>query len=82
MREIIFNQREILLQFEKMENKLTKHDEDITLIFQYLKKLTKATQIILSVKTADGSGPLSQMTKIHTFVTSVDMIMKKMNLIM
>ena len=31
--------KDILLQLEKAERKLTKHDEDLTLIFQYLKKL-------------------------------------------
>ena len=39
MRTLLMTNKEILLQLEKAERKLTKHDEDITLIFQYLKKL-------------------------------------------
>ena len=39
MREMIMNHKDILLQLEKIEKKLTGHDEDITLIFQYLKQL-------------------------------------------
>lgn len=36
--------KDILLQLEKMEKKLTKHDDDIILIFQYLKKLLNPPQ--------------------------------------
>ena len=39
MRKIIFDHKDILVQLEKIENKLTKHDDDIALIFQYLKQL-------------------------------------------
>src|SRR5206468_12102577 len=39
MREILFTHKDILLQLEKIEKKLTGHDEDIQLIFQYLKQL-------------------------------------------
>ena len=39
MRELLLSNKEILLQLEKAEKKLSKHDEDIILIFQYLKKL-------------------------------------------
>jgi hypothetical protein len=39
MREMIMNHKDILLQLEKIEKKLAGHDEDITLIFQYLKQL-------------------------------------------
>ncbi len=31
--------KDVLLQLEKMEKKLTEHDEDIQLIFKYLKQL-------------------------------------------
>ena len=44
MRELMMSNKEILLQLEKAEKKLTKHDEDITLIFQYLKKLLNPPQ--------------------------------------
>ena len=39
MRALLMTHKDILLQLEKVENKLSKHDEDLTLIFQYLKKL-------------------------------------------
>ena len=39
MRELLLSHKEILAQLEKIENKLTRHDEDIGLIFQYLKQL-------------------------------------------
>jgi len=39
MRELLLSNKEILLQLEKAEKKLSKHDKDIILIFQYLKKL-------------------------------------------
>jgi hypothetical protein len=46
IREIVSSNSEILLKLEQMENKLIKnqeqvnqHDEDITVIFKYLKKL-------------------------------------------
>ena len=45
MRELIMTNKDILLQLEKMERKLTKHDEDIILIFQYLKKLLTPPQL-------------------------------------
>ena len=39
MREILLTNKDILLKMEQMENKLGKHDEDIQLIFKYLKQL-------------------------------------------
>jgi len=39
MREMIMKHKDILRQLEKIEKKLAGHDEDITLIFQYLKQL-------------------------------------------
>ncbi len=39
MRELLLTNKDILLQLEKVEKKLSKHDDDIILIFQYLKKL-------------------------------------------
>ena len=44
MRELIMTNKDILLQLEKAEKKLTKHDNDILLIFQYLKKLLTPPQ--------------------------------------
>ncbi|MBS1599091.1 MAG: ORF6N domain-containing protein [Bacteroidetes bacterium] len=39
MKEILVRNKQILLQLEKIESKLTGHDEDIKVIFEYLKKL-------------------------------------------
>ena len=39
MRELLLTHKDILLQLEKIEKKLSGHDEDIQLIFQYLKQL-------------------------------------------
>jgi hypothetical protein len=44
MRELLLTHKDILLQLEKMEKKLTGHDEDIALIFEYLKKLLNPAQ--------------------------------------
>ena len=44
MRELLLTHKDILLQLEKIENKLTGHDEDIQLIFQYLKQLLNPPQ--------------------------------------
>jgi hypothetical protein len=39
MREMIMTHKDILLQLEKLEQKLSGHHEDIQLIFKYLKQL-------------------------------------------
>jgi hypothetical protein len=39
MRKLLMTHRDILLQLEKMENRLASHDEDIVVIFRYLKEL-------------------------------------------
>ena len=44
MREKIMTHKDILLQLEKIEKKLAGHDDDITLIFQYLKQLLNPPQ--------------------------------------
>ena len=44
MKELLLTHKDILLQLEKIEKKLSKHDEDIQLIFQYLKQLLNPTQ--------------------------------------
>ena len=45
MRELLLTHKDILLQLEKMEKKLTGHDEDLQLIFQYLKQLLNPPQL-------------------------------------
>ncbi len=44
MRELLLTHKDILLQLEKIEKKLTSHDEDIALIFEYLKQLLHPPQ--------------------------------------
>jgi phage regulator Rha-like protein len=44
MREMLSAHKDILLQLQKMEKKLTAHDEDIQLIFEYLKQLLNPPQ--------------------------------------
>ena len=39
LRELLLTNKEILLKLEQLENKLTKHDEDIQMIFIALKQL-------------------------------------------
>ena len=44
MREMIMTHKDILLQLEKIEKRLAGHDDDITLLFQYLKQLLNPPQ--------------------------------------
>jgi ribosomal protein L23 len=44
IREMLLAHKDILLQLEKIEKKLAGHDEDIALIFQYLKQLLNPPQ--------------------------------------
>ena len=44
MRELLLSHKDILLQLEKIEKKLTNHDDDIALIFEYLKQLLNPPQ--------------------------------------
>ena len=44
MREMVMTHKDILLQLEKIEKKLSGHDEDIQLIFKYLKQLLNPPQ--------------------------------------
>ncbi|MGQ0739727.1 MAG: ORF6N domain-containing protein [Bacteroidota bacterium] len=44
MRELLLTHKYILLQLEKIEKKLAGHDEDIQVIFQYLKQLLNPPQ--------------------------------------
>ena len=39
MKELLLTHKDILLQLEKIETKFTGHDQDIALIFEYLKQL-------------------------------------------
>jgi len=39
MRQMLFTHKDILLQLEKIERRLAGHDDNIALIFEYLKKL-------------------------------------------
>jgi hypothetical protein len=39
MREMLMTNKDILLNLEKMEKRLSEHDEQIVIIFNYIKKL-------------------------------------------
>jgi hypothetical protein len=39
LREIVLTHKEILLSLEKIEKKVSKHDDDIALIFEYVREL-------------------------------------------
>jgi hypothetical protein len=42
MREILLTHKDILLKLEKIEKMITSHDEDIAVLFSYLKQLLKS----------------------------------------
>ena len=44
MREMLMTNQEILLKLEQLEKKVTGHDEDIQLVFKYLKQLLNPPQ--------------------------------------
>ncbi|HWK03411.1 MAG TPA: ORF6N domain-containing protein [Puia sp.] len=44
MRELLLTHKDILLKLEQLERKVTGHDEDIQLIFNYLKQLLNPPQ--------------------------------------
>jgi|SRR5882724_4976405 len=44
MRELLLTHKDILLKLEQLERKVTGHDEDIQLIFKYLKQLLNPPQ--------------------------------------
>jgi hypothetical protein len=44
MREMLLTHKDILLKLEQIERKVTGHDEDIQLIFKYLKQLLNPPQ--------------------------------------
>ncbi len=44
MREMLLTHKDILLKLEQIERKIAGHDEDIKLIFQYLKQLLNPPQ--------------------------------------
>ena len=39
MREMLASNQKILLKLEQLERKVSSHDEDITMIFKYLKQM-------------------------------------------
>ena len=44
MKEMLLTHKDILLQLEKIEKKLSGHDEDLQLVFKYLKQLLNPPQ--------------------------------------
>ena len=46
MREMLMENKEILQQLEKIQDELTKHDEKIILIFEYINRLEQEKQLV------------------------------------
>ena len=44
MREMLLTHKDILLKLEQLERKVTGHDDDIQIIFKYLKQLLNPPQ--------------------------------------
>lgn len=45
MRELVLNEKEILLQLEKLEKKVNQHDGDIMVVFRHLKELLSHSKV-------------------------------------
>jgi len=50
MREMLASQKEALNRLEKIEHKMAEHDNQVLVIFEYLKKLEQAKQQELEQK--------------------------------
>ena len=50
LRELMFMHKDVAHQLEKVQNKLTEHDSQIMLIFEYLKQLEEVKQQELEQK--------------------------------
>ncbi len=50
LRELMFMHKDVIHQLEQVQNKLTEHDGQIMVIFEYLKQLEKAKQEDLELK--------------------------------
>ena len=65
MRELLLTHKDILLQLEKMENKIASHDGDIAVIFDYLKQLLNPPnppRNKIGFKRKDGSNTLGSFS--------------------
>lgn len=51
LRELMFMHKDVIHQLEQVQNKLTQHDGQIMVIFEYLKQLEKTKQEDLELKT-------------------------------
>lgn len=51
LRELMFMHKDVIHQLEQVQNKLTEHDGQIMVIFEYLKQLEKTKQEDLELKT-------------------------------
>jgi hypothetical protein len=51
LREFMFMNKDVIHQLEQVQNKLTEHDGQILVIFEYLKQLEKAKREELELKT-------------------------------
>ena len=44
MRKMLLDHKDVVLQLERMQNKLAEHDNNILLIFEYIKQLEQEKQ--------------------------------------
>ena len=67
MRNLLLTHHELFLKIEKMEHLLTNHDQDIAVLFDYLKKLLKEDKQIKGQETRIGfkKGIQEKRTKSH-----------------
>lgn len=50
MREVLFTHKDLLLKMQEIEQRVTTHDEKLTLIFEYIKQFEKAKRQQLNQK--------------------------------
>ena len=50
LRELMFVNKDVIRQLEQVQNKLTEHDNQLLIIFEYLKQLEKSKQEELDQK--------------------------------
>lgn len=58
IRKILYNNKEILLKLEQLERQVSKHDQDVQIIFAYIKKLLnydKSQRMLIGFKTGQSN---------------------------
>ena len=50
IQELVFQNKDVILQLEQVQNQLTRHDSQIKIILEYLKQIEKAKESELEQK--------------------------------